>query len=138
MLTDIENIFELKKNKILAKENVESSNQSHIFWTFLGSEDFKENFNDKLLLNLMFHEGDLAFEQYRSGDLSYGDYYLKKMNAVKSKLSKEYENFSCFAAPLLAYKEYKENNFSQSITLLEKSIISLENLFDKSHTDALY
>ncbi|UZT99973.1 hypothetical protein ODZ84_10580 [Chryseobacterium fluminis] len=138
MLTEIENIFELKKNKILAKENVESSNQSHIFWTFLESEDFKENFNDKLLLNLMFHEGDLAFEQYRSSDLPYGDYFLEKMNAVKSKLSKEYENFSCFEAPLLAYKEYKKNNFSESATLLEKSIISLENLFDKSYTDALY
>lgn len=138
MLTEIENIFELKKNKILAKENVESSNQSHIFWTFLESEDFNENFNDKLLLNLMFHEGDLAFEQYRSGDLPYGDYYLEKLNTVKSKLSKEYVNFSCFEAPLLAYKVYKENNFLESATLLEKSIISLESLFDKSYTDALY
>jgi len=138
MLTEIENIFELKKSKILTKENVESSNQSHIFWTFLESEDFNENFNDKLLFNMMFHEGNLAFEQYKSSDLLFGDYYLEKMNSVKTKLAKNYENFACFEAPLLAYKKYKENDFSASIDLLKKSIISLENLFDTSYTDSLY
>lgn len=138
MLTEIEKIFEFKKNNILSKENTGNSNQSHIFWTFLESEHFEKNFNDKMLLNLMFHEGELAFEQYRLGDLCYGDYYLGKMNNVKRKLSKEYQNLSCFEAPLLAYKKYKESNFSEALFLLEKSIISLENLFDKSYTDALY
>lgn len=138
MLIEIENLFKLKKNKILAKKNVESSNQSHIFWTFLESENFNENFNDKLLLNIMFHEGDLAFEQYKSGDLFFGDYYLEKMNNVKAKLNKSYQNFACFEAPLLAYKKYKENAFLTSVDLLKKSIIALESLFDRSYSDSLY